>query len=179
MKWILMGILPISMLVGQQTHTEVATQAHPAEDARPNSSSVPSGYALDTKFDRIVIMRFKFKTDLLAGIQDLVAREHIRNAVFLSALGSVRNYNVHVVSNRDFPTKNMFIKDPSGPADIIGVNGYVVGGRVHAHITLATGDKAFGGHLESGTNVFTFAVLTVGVLPDNIDLSKVDDFTYR
>jgi hypothetical protein len=44
---------------------------------------------------------------------------------------------------------------------------------------MATPDKAFGGHLEPGTTVFTFAIVTIGVLDDNIDLSKVDDWTYR
>ncbi|MHC4539025.1 MAG: PCC domain-containing protein, partial [Planctomycetota bacterium] len=59
------------------------------------------------------------------------------------------------------------------------INGYVIDGRVHAHVTLADDDKAFGGHLEKGTNVFTFAVITVGVFSDEIDLSRVDDKTYR
>ena len=45
--------------------------------------------------------------------------------------------------------------------------------------TKATPDKAFGGHLESGSTVFTFAIVTLGVLEDGIDISKVDDKTYR
>ena len=51
------------------------------------------------------------------------------------------------------------------PADVAGMSGYVMNGRVHAHITLATPDKAFGGHLESGNPVLTFAIVTIGVLP--------------
>jgi hypothetical protein len=46
-------------------------------------------------------------------------------------------------------------------------------------VTLATADKAFGGHLEPGTEVFTFAIVTIGVLNDKADLSRVDDKTYR
>jgi hypothetical protein len=34
-------------------------------------------------------------------------------------------------------------------------------------------------HLEAGTSVFTFAVVTVGVFKDGIDLSRVDDKNYR
>jgi hypothetical protein len=44
---------------------------------------------------------------------------------------------------------------------------------------MANADKAFGGHLESGTNVFTFAIITVGVLADGVDLSRIDDKNYR
>jgi predicted DNA-binding protein with PD1-like motif len=91
----------------------------------------------------------------------------------------VRGYQVHQVSNRTMPSKNMYEKDPTAPADLIGMNGYIIDGKVHAHMTLANPDKAFGGHLEPGTEVFTFAIVTVGVLPDNLDLSKLDDKTYR
>ena len=46
-------------------------------------------------------------------------------------------------------------------------------------MTLATPDKAFGGHLEPGTTVFTFAIVTLGVLKDDADLSHLDDKSYR
>lgn len=59
------------------------------------------------------------------------------------------------------------------------MNGYIIDGRIHAHMTLANPDKAFGGHLEPGTTVFTFAVVTLGVLNDSTDLRRVDDKTYR
>jgi len=107
-------------------------------------------------------------------------KEHkIRNAVILSGIGSLRGYHIHTVSNRTFPSKNLFVKDPTAPSDLTSMNGYIVNGKVHAHVTLANPDKASGGHLEPGTTVFSFAVVTVGVLPDDMDISRVDDKTYR
>jgi predicted DNA-binding protein with PD1-like motif len=73
----------------------------------------------------------------------------------------------------------LFVKDPIVPADLAGMNGYIIDGKVHAHIALANPDKVFGGHLEPGTNVFTFAIVTIGVLSDKVDLSRADDKTYR
>jgi uncharacterized protein len=136
-------------------------------------------YAIEGRFDRLVILRFKFDTDLLAGIEKVVKQEKIRNGVILSAAGSVRGYQVHQVSNRTFPSKDTFVNNPTAPADVISMNGYVIEGRVHAHMTMATPDKAFGGHLEPGTKVFTFAIVTIGVLNREADLSRVDDKTYR
>ena len=72
-----------------------------------------------------------------------------------------------------------FVKDPTAPADLISMNGFIIDGRIHAHVTLANPEKAFGGHLEPGTSVFTFAVVAIGVLEPGVDLSKVDDKTYR
>jgi uncharacterized protein len=182
-KMLVFSLLPailVSLLWAQQTRREIVNPSPaPADDAKPNSDSVPEVYAIHGRFDRVLILRFKYNTDLLAGIEKMVKQEKVRNAVFLSALGSVRGYQVHQVSNRTFPSKDTFVKDPTAPADITSVNGYVIDGRVHAHITMANPDKAFGGHLEPGTSVFTFAVVTLGILDDSADLSRIDDKTLR
>jgi hypothetical protein len=163
----------------QRTRREVTKATTPRDDAKPNSDQVPEVYALSGQFERIVVLRFKYQADLLAGIEKMVREQKIRNAVFLSGIGSVRNYQVHSVSNRTFPSKNTYTKDPAFPADIVSINGYVIDGRVHAHMTMTDADKAFGGHLEPETNVFTFAIVTLGVFGSDVDLSRVDDKTYR
>jgi predicted DNA-binding protein with PD1-like motif len=140
---------------------------------------VPDVYAITGKFDRVVVLRFKYMADLLAGLENMVKQHRIRNAVILAGAGSVRGYHVHSVSNRTFPSKNIYLKDPNAPADLVSMNGYVVDGKVHAHVTLADADRAFGGHLELGTTIFTFAVLTLGVLDDRTSLTGVDDKTHR
>jgi len=168
-----------SVALAQETRTEITKATTPADDSKPNSDAVPDVYAISTQFERIVILRFKFQTDLLAGLESAVKKEKIRNAVILSGIGSLRGYHFHVISNRTFPTKNILVKNPAAPADLVSMNGYVIDGRVHAHMTLTSADKAFGGHLEAGTEVFTFAVVTLGVLNDKADLSRIDDKTYR
>ncbi len=176
----LIFILAAAALVAQETRREIVNASRtPADDAKPNDPSVPDVYGISGRFDRVLILRFKFDTDLLGGLEKMVKQEKVRNAVILSGAGSLRGYHVHQVSNRTFPSKNMFVKDPNGPADLIAMNGYVINGKVHAHVTLARPDNAFGGHLEPGTTVFTFAIVTLGVLNPEADLSRVDDKTYR
>lgn len=180
-KLITAAILATSVsLSAQETRHEVVhSSGNPAQDTKPNSDQVPDVYALSGHLQRIVVLRFKYGTDLLAGLNKMVKQEKIRNAVILSGVGSVRNFQVHQVGNRDFPPKDVFVKDPTAHADILSMSGVVTNGRVHSHITLANADKAFGGHLEADTTVFTFAVVTLGVLDDKLDLSKVDDWNYR
>jgi hypothetical protein len=186
MKKLLAGITLAAVLaalagpmVAQQTRREETRSSGAAEDARPNSAGVPDVYAMSGQFDRVLVLRFKYQTDLLAGMEKMVKEQKIKNAVILSGIGSVRNYQVHTVSNRTLPSKDTFIQDPTAPADVIGMNGYIINGAIHAHMTLATPDRAFGGHLEPGCNVFTFVTVTVGVLSSSIDLSRIDDKTYR
>jgi len=167
-------------LGGQQTRREIVNAAPtPADDAKPNSDGVPDVYSIKGHFDRVLTFRFKYETDLLAGLEKMVRQEKIRNAVIMAAAGSVKGYHLHQVSNRTFPSKNVFEKDPTAPADLISMNGYIINGKIHAHMTLANPDKAFGGHLEPGTTVFTFAIVTVGVMDDGADFSHLDDKTYR
>jgi len=164
----------------QETRHEIVNSARtPADDAKPNSDKVPDVYAIRGQFDHILVLRFKYNTDLLAGIQKMVKEQNIKNAVILAGAGSVRGYQVHQVSNRDFPSKNMFVKNPTEPADVISMNGYIIDGKIHAHMTMATPDKALGGHLEPGTTVFTFAIVTIGVMNDGVDFTHLDDKTYR
>lgn len=172
--------LTVLGLPAQQTrHTVTHHAANPADDARPNNPTVPDVQALSSHIERIVLLRFKYNTDLLAGLQQAVRDQKVRNAVILSGLGSVRGYQVHQVGNRDLPPEDVFTKNPSAPADIVGMSGLVLNGRVHPHIVLANPDHAFGGHLEPGTTVFTFAIVTIGVLDDSLDLTRFDDWNKR
>jgi len=126
-------ILALSFsLAAQEKRREVVhSSGNPAEDARANSDRVPDVYAISAHLERIVVLRFKYNTDLLAGLEKMVKQEKIRNAVILSAFGSVRNYQVHQVGNREFPPKDVFVKNPTAPADIAGMSGFVINGRVH------------------------------------------------
>ena len=178
---ILFGVmlLAVSLAQGQRVAEEVTKATTEFHDSKPNSDDVPDVYAISGQFERIVVFRFKFKANLLDGMSRMIKEQGIKNAVILSGVGSVRNYHIHAVSNRTFPSKNLFSKDPSAPADIVSMNGYVVNGVVHPHITLADDEKAFGGHLEPETEVFTFAAVTLGVFSEDVDLTNLDDKTYR
>jgi len=183
MKWTAILILSLTFLqvsVAQETRREVTNpSANPADDSKPNSEDVPDVYAMNGQFERVVVLRFKNQADLLAGLQRSVQQQKIRNAVILSGAGSVISYHVHQVSNRTFPSRNVFVRNPTGSADLVAMNGYVINGRVHAHVALANPERAFGGHLEPGTNVFTFAIVTLGVFGGDVDLSRADDKSYR
>ncbi len=174
--------LPIALLLlmlapafGAQTITTTPTAP---SDSKPNDPSVPDVYTTTGQFERVVVMRMKFGTDLLADIEKSVAQEKIKNGVILTGIGSVRGFRVHQVYNRDLPTKNIFTTEPNTPADLDSVSGYIINGKVHAHMVLGTGDRTIAGHLEPGTEVFTYVIVTVGVL-SGVDLSRVEDKGYR
>jgi predicted DNA-binding protein with PD1-like motif len=62
---------------------------------------------------------------------------------------------------------------------LLTTTGYIIDGRVHAHISFSDTQKTLSGHLEPGTRVFTFAILTLGVLEEPASLQRFDDYTWR
>ncbi|MGA7342920.1 MAG: PPC domain-containing DNA-binding protein [Terracidiphilus sp.] len=172
-------LIAASVLAAQETHRTVASPSpNPGDDSKPNSSAVPEAYALTGHFDRIVVIRLKFGANLLDGMRRVVKEQNIQNGVILSAIGSLRGYEVHQVSNRDLPVQDTFEKNPMQPADLVSMNGYVIDGRIHAHMTLATPDRVIAGHVEEGNEVYTYAIVTIGVM-NGANLDKIDDKTYR
>ena len=166
------------LAASQQTRRVVRNPSpNPQDDTKPNSSSVPDAYALTGPFERIVLIRLKSRANLLEGMKKIVAEQHIQNGVILSAIGSLRGYEVHSISIRDLPTQDTIVKNPTQPVDLVSMNGYVINGRIHAHMTLATPDRVIAGHVEEGNEVYTYAIITIGVLNTNLD--KIDDKGYR
>jgi predicted DNA-binding protein with PD1-like motif len=139
---------------------------------------MPDVFSLSTSFERIEIVRMKSGTDLLEGLNQFIREKNVKNAVILTGIGSVTDYHFHVVSDKNLPPAEEFPK-ASVAKDLIGVQGYIFNKRVHAHITLADENSAIGGHLEPGTLALTFFILTVGVLPDKLELENLDSYPHR
>ena len=55
------------LLSAQETRMEVAKPTTPKDDSKANSPAVPDVYAVNAQFQRVVILRFKYQADLLAG----------------------------------------------------------------------------------------------------------------
>ncbi len=137
----------------------------------------PDVYSISSEFERIELLRMRPGTDLLEGLNKFIQREGVKNAVILVGIGSVTDYHYHVVSDKNLPPAEEYPK-ASVPMDLTSVQGYILNGRVHAHITLADENSIVGGHLEAGTKALTFFILTIGILPDGLEISKFDDYTF-
>jgi hypothetical protein len=119
----------------------------------------------------MIFIRLNPGDDVLASLTEAVKKNDIKNAVIVSAFGSVRTHHFHVVASRENPPDNAFIKEDKA-SDVVNITGCVINGRVHAHITHSDKDIAFGGHLEPETHVLTF--LNVFMAEVDYDFNKFD-----
>ena len=178
MQTLLLLLVLSIVLDAQETRTEVTKATTPADDSKANSDKVPEVYALSGNFSRVVVLRFKYQADLLAGIErhDEAGENSERCHSRRRRIGPELSDPFRL--KPDLSVEEHVRKEPHRAR------------RYHQHERLhhrwqdscahddGESDRAFGGHLEPGTNVFTFAIVTIGVMND-VDLSKVDDKTYR
>ena len=107
----------------------------------------PNVRTIGSSFERIETIRMSSGTDLLDGLKRAIKEKQIKNGVILVGIGSLTDYYFHVVSDKNLPPAEEFPK-ASVPMDITSVQGYVLNGRVHAHIALSDENSVIGGHLE-------------------------------
>jgi len=140
-----------------------------AQEKKLEIQSVTSG------FDRIEIIQMKPGTDMLDGLNMAVVEKKIKNAVILAGIGSVTDYHYHVVTDKNLPPAQEYPK-ASVAMDLVSVQGYILNGRVHAHIALSDENSVVGGHLEKGTIALTFFIITIGILPDSLNIQNYDKY---
>src|SRR5690349_4245032 len=69
------GLLLATSAFAQKTRTEIVKPTTPEDDAKPNSDKVPEVYAMSGQLKRVVVLRFKYQADLLAGIEKMVKEQ--------------------------------------------------------------------------------------------------------
>lgn len=130
---------------------------------------------ITSRFKEVVLLRLNNGDDILESLRTFVADNQIDNALFLNAFGSVTHYHFHVVADGNLPPAEAYPKGEKA-LDIVAMSGAVLNGRVHGHITFTDDKIALGGHLEPGCKVLTFAMIYLGILADDSDLSAWDSY---
>lgn len=115
----------------------------------------------------LITLRLNPDDDILLCLREAVQRNNIQNGLILEGAGSCNAHHYHVVSSSVNPPKEIYVK-AEAPADIVNINGMIIDGRVHAHITFANDKIAYGGHLEEGVKVLTFAVIVIAVIEERL-----------
>ncbi len=170
------ALLAVILILSASSGCKQAHTGHPGQEK--TETACPAVSTNTSDFERVVVVRLKYGEDILQGLNEAIRKEKIKNAVILTAIGSLTKYHFHDVNNSTFPVTNIFVKKEA-PVDLLGMSGYIFDGRIHAHITVSSDKEAVGGHLEDDTRVLTFVIITLGVLDDRANLQRFDDSNWR
>jgi uncharacterized protein len=119
----------------------------------------------NTNVSRVVTIRLNPGDDVLLSLREAVQKANVRSGVILNGIGSLTRYHVHVVKTTHLPPGDVFWEG-EGPFDILNITGFVIDGRVHAHLTFSNTEMAMGGHMEEGCRVLTFSLITIAETPE-------------
>ena len=123
---------------------------------------------------RILVVHLEPDEDLHAGILEACRAAGMPDAVVVDGHATLDPVVIHDVTSTGFPIVEG-VRRLDGPFELISIDGLVVDGEIHAHISVANVDAAHGGHLHAGTKVLYLAEVTILGIAFDSSLRRVHE----
>ena len=114
---------------------------------------------------RTILIMFDRDDLLLEGLQEVAKKEHIDTAAITGGIGSLQRVHLHAITTTAVQPADKFWNF-TGAIELASVQGSVIGGDAHAHISVYDWDSktVYIGHLEPGSVVAYRAEISLTVL---------------
>ena len=114
---------------------------------------------------RTILIMFDREDLLLEGLQEVVKKEKIDTAAITGGIGSLQRVHLHTITTTTVQPVEKFWNF-TGAIELASVQGSVIGGDAHAHISVFDWDSktVYIGHLEPGSVVAYRAEISLTVL---------------
>jgi len=132
-------------------------------------------YFSTKEFGRAFVLRLDQGDMVLESINELVAKEGIKDAVVVSGIGTLDRCTLHMVMTTDYPPVEHFERWEDKPlelASLASIDGIIADGKPHLHAVVSDHEKAYAGHLENGCRVLYLAEIVI-VEVKSLDLVRV------
>ena len=122
-------------------------------------------YFVSKATPRTILIMFDRDDLFLEGIQEVVRKEKIDTAAITGGIGSLQRVHLHTITRTSVDSLDKYWNF-TGPIEVSSVQGSVIGGDTHAHITVFDWDSktTYLGHLEPGSIVAYRAEVSLIVL---------------
>ena len=118
-------------------------------------------YYTTRKIGRIFVLSLEPGDYVLESIKELAKKEKVKDAVVVSAVGTLDQYRIHYVLTTGFPPQNRFEHWKDRPLELASVNGVIADGEPHLHVVVSDSEKAYAGHLEEGCRTLYLAEIVI------------------
>ncbi len=112
-------------------------------------------------FGRVFFLRLDPGDYVLEGIIDLAKKENIRDGVIISAIGTLDECRLHMVTTIDYPVVEHFKNWKNKPLELTAITGIIADGKPHLHAVVGDTEKAYAGHLHEGCRVLYIAEIVI------------------
>jgi uncharacterized protein len=129
---------------------------------------------IDSGFGRTIFIKLDRGEKLLETIQSVIVGEKIKNAVVLSAVGTLERASFHRVKNcAEIPEEEMILLD--GAFELSSLQGLVLDGAPHLHMTITDHDRTYAAHLEPGSIVLYVAEILLAEIKGFENVKRIID----
>lgn len=122
---------------------------------------------------RLVVINLERGDLLLESIRNALDSYGIRDAVVVSAIGSLSKVVLHRVTGYEVEPVDEFVTLEK-PMELASLQGIVVDGHPHFHMVVSDLEQAYTGHLEEGTTALYLVEISLLELT-NVDLKRIPD----
>lgn len=109
---------------------------------------------------RIVVLNLQRGEKLLESIRNQLKELGIKDAVVLSAIGSLQKAVFHRVTGMEESPVDEYVTVEK-PLELASLQGVVIDGEPHFHMVISDLEQAYTGHLEEDTTVLYLAEITL------------------
>ena len=122
-------------------------------------------YFISKTTPRAILIMFDRDDLFLEGIEEVVRREQIDTAAITGGIGSLQRVHLHTITTTAVQSLDKYWNF-TGAIELASVQGSVIGGDAHVHITVFDWDSktTYIGHLEPGSVVAYRAEVSLTVL---------------
>ncbi|MBI4736701.1 MAG: DNA-binding protein [candidate division NC10 bacterium] len=132
-------------------------------------------YFVSKTTPRAILVMFDRDDLLLEGLQEVVKKERIDTAAITGGIGSLSRVHLHTITTTAVQPVDKYWSF-TGAIELGSVQGSVIGGDVHAHISVYDwdGKTTYIGHLEPGSLVAYRAEVSLNVL-EGVQTERYND----
>lgn len=131
-------------------------------------------YFTAERVGRIFLLRLDPGDYVLESINELIEREGINDAVVFSAIGTLDECTLHMVTTTGYPPKEFFKRWKDIPLELVSIMGIIADGKPHLHAVVSDKDFAYAGHLEEKCRTLYLAEIAIIELID-ANLTRIRD----
>ncbi len=132
-------------------------------------------YFVSKTAPRVILIMFDRDDLFLEGLQEVVKKEKIDTAAITGGIGSLQRVHLHTITTTAVQSLDKYWSF-TGAIELASVQGSVIGGDVHAHISVFDWDskQVYIGHLEPGSLVAYRAEVSLTVL-EGVQTERYND----
>ena len=118
-------------------------------------------YYSSRKLGRTFIISLAQGDFILESISELIEKENIDNAYVVSGIGTLDQYQIHMITSIGYPPVDYFESKRFKPYEVAAIQGAIVSGAPHLHVVISDTEHTYAGHLENGCRVMYLAEIVI------------------